>query len=145
MTAFTFYNKFKENMVDASSTVAFGTNTIKLALVTVSYSPAGTDEFWSTPQANEVSGTNYTAGGTASASTVSGGTTTTTKVVQANVTWLQDAAGFSNARFGILYRDTGTAATSPLIGRIDFGADKGNVNGDLSIVFDAGNGAFTLT
>lgn len=39
-------------------------DTIKLALVTSSYSPnLGSDKYWSTPQAYETSGTGYTAGG----------------------------------------------------------------------------------
>lgn len=39
-------------------------DTIKLALVTSSYSPnLGSDTYWSTPQSNETSGTGYTAGG----------------------------------------------------------------------------------
>ena len=55
----------------------------------------------------------------------------------ADATWPQSAAGFSNARKAILYKDTGTASTSPLIAYADFGADKGNVTGDLTLQMDA--------
>lgn len=45
--------------------VAWSTDTVKCALVTSSYTPNfDTDTFWSTPQANETTGTGYTAGGT---------------------------------------------------------------------------------
>ncbi|MGB8275371.1 MAG: hypothetical protein WCF16_08915, partial [Alphaproteobacteria bacterium] len=54
-----------------------------------------------------------------------------------DVTWLQSATGFSNARKAVLYKDTGVATTSRLIAYADFAADKGNVAGDLTLQMDA--------
>lgn len=120
--------------------------TVKCALVTNTEVPdQNLDDFWNDASANEVSGTNYTAGGNAV------GTVTVTMdgagVVTIDgddpATWLQNASGFSNARRAILYRDTGVASTSELIAFSDaFAADKGNVDGDFSITLDAA-GIFT--
>ena len=62
--AWTLYDKFRRNAFDqANGAIDLDTNTIKIALVTSLYTAdQALDEFWSTPQANEVSGTNYTAG-----------------------------------------------------------------------------------
>ena len=149
MATLVFYNKFKEAQLDGSSTntpIDFDTDTIKVGLTTSTYVPnAATDAFWSTPEANEVVGTNYTAAGTAIGSltvTESAGVVT---VDGADVTWLQNAGGFANARFAVIYKDAGGATTAdPLVGYIDFTADKGNVSGDLTIQWNA-SGIFTLT
>ena len=115
--------------------------TLRVALVTSAYTPnQNTDDFWNDVSANEVSGTNYTAGGNAAASptyTMSGAGLETFDASDP-ATWAQDAAGFSNARRAILYYDTGTASTSRLVAYSDdFGSDRGNTGGDFSISFDA--------
>ena len=47
-----------------------------------------------------------------------------------DITWSQDASGFEDARYAILYKDSGAAATSPLIAYADLGGDKGNKAGE---------------
>lgn len=84
------------------------------------------DEFWSDVSA-EVSGTNYTAGGnqignTTTRSIVINTTTNTVELKGPNVDWV--SATISGIRYGIVYKDTGTAATSPLVGCIDLGGDQ---------------------
>jgi hypothetical protein len=121
----------------AARVIDFDTDTIKVMLVTNTYVPSATGHATKASVTNEVSGTGYTAGGaTLSSPTVvdSAGTIT---FDAADVTWTQNGAGFSTARHAIIYKDTGTAATSTLIGWIDFGADKGNVAGDLVLAFNA--------
>ena len=61
----------------------------------------------------------------------------TTTFDAADVLWLQNAAGFSTARYAIVYKATGVDNTSTLIGIIDFVTNQGNVTGDLTIVFSA--------
>ena len=145
---FTLYPKFREGLHDGNA-INFetpGGNGIKCAIVTGSYTQSDAHDFWDDVSANEVSGTGYTAGGNVmsnGAVTESGGTVT----VDADdpATWSQNASGFSNGRRAIIYHDTGTAATSRLIGySADFGADKGNVDGDFTIQVNA-SGLFTNT
>ena len=142
MATFTFYNLWKEAQLDGNLTdspIDLDGDTIKLALVNSTYTPAQTHDYFTDASANEVSGTNYTAGGEVVTVTVteSGGTVT---VDGSDVTWTQNAGGFSNARYAILYKD---AVTDPMIGYIDFTSDKGNVQGDLTVQWNA-SGIFTL-
>ena len=149
MATWVLYDKFRQKQVaggTGSLDLQSTTQPLKVAWVTAAYTPnQNADEFWSTPQASEVSGTNYTAGGnTVSNVTVSAPDAAGVVTVDGNdpATWLQSATGFNNARIAILYQDTGNPATSPLIAYADFGADQGNVSGDLTLQFDA-NGIFT--
>jgi hypothetical protein len=121
----------------AARVIDFDTDTLKVALVTASYSPSVSGHAAFNSITNEVTGTNYSAGGSTLAGisvTESGGTTT---FVCSDVTWAQSGTGFSTARYAIIYKSTGTAATSTLIGYIDLGGNKGNVDGDLTLDFGA--------
>lgn len=121
----------------AARVVDFDTDTIKMMLVTNTYVPSATGHATKSSVTNEVTGTGYTAGGATLTSPTVVDTAGTVAFDAADITWAQNAAGFSNARHGVIYKDTGSAATSTLIGWIDFGADKGNVAGDLIIQFNA--------
>jgi len=122
------------------------TGTLKVALVTSTYTPdQNLHDFWDDVSANEVSGTNYTAGGNAASTPTYSMDTAGLITFDASdpATWLQDAAGFSNARRAILYYDTGTASTSRLVAYSDdFGVDKGNTASDFAIAFSS-SGIFT--
>ena len=118
-----------------------GGNGIKAALVTSAYVPnQNTDEFWSTPQASEVTGGSYTAGGNVLANGIvtldAAGLVTVDFADPA--AWAQDALGFTNARRVIIYHDDGVAAaSSKLIAfSADFGVDRNNVDGPFSIVIN---------
>lgn len=50
-----------------------------------------------------------------------------------DVTWLQDSSGFDDARYGLIYKNSGFNSTSVLIGVIDFGEIFDNIEGDLII------------
>lgn len=114
--------------------VDYDTDTIKIALLTSSFTPAAdTQVFFSEVNTNEVSGTNYTAGGAAIANMSVSKSTTTVTITGDNVSWSQSGTGFSNARYAVVYKDTGTPATSPLISYADFGANVGNTTGDLEV------------
>lgn len=86
---------------------------------------------------NEVTGTNYTAGGNTLASVTVTRSTTTVTFDAANITITQSGAGFSNGRKMVIYRSTGTAATSRLFSVFTADADYGNVAGDLLVDFNA--------
>jgi len=143
---FNLYDKYRQNSFNGGA-IDIDAATLKMAIVTGSYTlDQNLHDFFDDVVANEVSGNNYTAGGnacTAGTVTINGSGLVT---VDANdpAVWSQHATGFSNGRRAILY-DSGPAsdATRPLIGfSNDFGADKGNVDGDFSTTFSA-SGIFT--
>lgn len=146
MATWVFLNSFKQTQLDGTigtAPIDFDTDTIKVALITSTLAPvASTHSLWSELSTNEVSGTNYTANGETLAVTVNEVTGTVT-VDSADPQWLESATGFANARYAILYKDTGVAATSPLICFIDFTIDKGNTASNLVLQIDA-LGIFTL-
>lgn len=124
------YNSFKRDIMNGG--IDLDTDTIRVALVTSTYTPnIDTHTKWS-DITNEVTGTGYTAGGEALANkTVTADNTDDEGVFDADdKTW---AASTITARGAVLYKDTGTPSTSPLIGYIDFGADKSSSNGNFTI------------
>lgn len=143
MATYTKYNSFLKNQLNGTAVVDFEADTIKLALVSSSYTPnAATHDFFN-DITNEVTGTNYTAGGATLGSktlTESGGTAT---FDAADVVWAQSGTGFTGARYAILYKDTGVASTSPLIGYYGFVSDKDNVDDAFTFTFNA-SGIFSV-
>lgn len=138
------YQKFLKNQFNGVAPVDFDTNTIKVILYTNTGNASTLSlEYVADITSTEVSGTNYTAGGATIGSIAVTESTGTTTVDGNDVSWTVSASGFSNARYAVIYKDTGSAATSPLIGLIDFGADYGNVAGTLSIEWSA-SGIFTF-
>jgi hypothetical protein len=125
--------------------VDFDSDTIKVALLTSSYTPnQDSHDYWDDVSSFEVSGTGYTAGGNTLASKTVGYTsgTNVTKFDAADVSWTSSTI---TARYAVLYDDTpATAATKPLIGYVDFGSDQSSSSGTFSIVWDAA-GIFTTT
>jgi hypothetical protein len=120
----------------ANSVFDLDTDTMKLAATTNTYAPnQDTHEFFS-DVTNEVSGTNYTAGGATLASPTVTRSSGTVTFDAADVVWTQSGTGFSTARKFPLYRSTGAAATSKLYSVITADNDVGNVTGDLTIQFN---------
>lgn len=136
------YQSWQVNTLDGTAVIDWDTDTIKVALATSTYTPSASTHDFFNDITNEVTGTGYTAGGATVGSiavTESSGTAT---VDGADVTWSQDGSGFTDARYAILYKDTATASTSPLVGYIDLTTDRNNVDGDFTIEWSA-SGIFT--
>lgn len=112
------------------------TDTIKVMLVTSSYTPDQDVHDFKDDITNEVSGTGYTAGGTALANkAVTADNTDNEGVFDADdVTW---ASSTITARGAVIYKDTGTPSTSPIICYIDFGSDKSSSAGNFTISWNA--------
>lgn len=105
----------------ARGNVIFGTHSFKLLLVTSSYSPDQNHDKRDDVNANEVSGTGYTAGGIAITCTVSR-SSGVTSLTWSSPTWTAPVSGFT-ARRGWIYRDRGGAASADeLVACLDFGA-----------------------
>lgn len=128
------YNGFKKHIMDG--TIDLDTDTIKVALVTSSYTPDVDNHVYWSDVTNEVTGTGYTAGGATLANpSVTQDNTNDKGVFDADdVTW---SSSTITARGAVLYKDTGSASTSPLICYFDFGSDKSSSNGDFTIQWSA--------
>lgn len=112
------------------------TDTIKVALVTSSYTPDQDAHDFFDDVTNEVSGTGYSAGGASLANkAVTADNTDNEGVFDADdVTW---STSTITARGAVIYKSTGTASTSPLICYIDFGADKSSSAGNFTLQWDS--------
>lgn len=135
------YNSFKRDI--ASGAIDLDTDTIKVALVTSSYTPDIDAHTKFSDVTNEVTGTGYTAGGaTLGTVTVTADNTNNRGVFDAaDTSWANSTI---TARGAVIYKSTGTASTSPLIGYVDFGADKVSSAGAFTITWSA-DGIFYLS
>lgn len=135
------YNSFKRDIMNGA--IDLDTDTIKVALVTSSYTVDidAHDNF--DDITNEVSGTGYTAGGAALATkTVTANNTTDKGVFDADDTaWTSSTI---TARGAVIYKSTGTASTSKLICYVDFGSDQVSSSGTFTIQWNA-SGILTLS
>ena len=112
------------------------TNTIKVALVTSSYTPDQDNHEDFADVTNEVEGTGYTAGGAALENkAVTKDNENNKSIFDADdVTWPNSTI---TARGAVVYKDSGEAATSWLICYLDFGQDYSSAGGDFKITWDA--------
>lgn len=130
------YNRFKSGLLAGDFDLDTGGNTIKVALVTSTYTPdIDTHEDFA-DITNEVTGTGYTAGGETLASQAVTKDTTDDEGVfdAADVTW---STSTITARGAVVYKDTGTPATSLLICYFDFGSDQSSSSGDFTITWNS--------
>lgn len=122
------YGKGKEKLLTAA--INFSSDTIKAALVSSAYTAdLATHEFWSSAVAN-VLGTPQTLDTK----------TITLGVFDAADPLFSAVTAGSTAKAVVLYKDTGLAATSPLIAYIDTitGFPLATNGGDIEIVWDSG-------
>jgi hypothetical protein len=124
------YNSFKQKIMDGS--IDLNTDTIKVALVTSSYTPSQDNHEDFADVTNEVSGTGYTAGGqTLTNLTVSKDNTNNKSIFDADdVLWTNSTI---TARGAVVYKDSGTPSTSWLIIYLDFTTDKSSSASDFEI------------
>lgn len=134
-------NAFKARLLgddsQISTAVNLKTDTIKLMLVTSSYTPdIDADVFVSTPDDFEVanSGT-YAAGGATLAPTLSTDDTDDEGVFDA--TDVSFTSATITARYAVIYKSTGVATTSPIVCVIDFGSNQSSSTGTFTITFAA--------
>jgi len=111
-------------------------DTIKVALCTGSYVPSQANHNNFDDVTNEISGTGYTAGGeTLTGKSISYSDADKAVLLGADdVMW--SSASFT-ARYGVIYQDTGTPATSLLIGYVDFGQTKSTLGGNFAILWNS--------
>ena len=133
------YNPFKK---DININVDWVNDTIKAMLVTSAYTPDIDLDLFIDDVTNEVTGTGYTAGGgtlVGKAITIDN-TTDVAKYDATDYTWSSSTV---TARGVVIYKDTGTPATSPLITYLDFGTDKASSESAFILQWDA-DGIFKI-
>ena len=132
------YNKFKELSLKGGTSypVDFDTDTIKVALVTSSYTPNQDTHDYFDDVTNEVTGTGYTAGGATLGSVTVTLDTANDRVDidAADTSWTTSTI---TARAAVIYKSTGTSSTSPLIAYIDFTTDQVSSAGTFLIQWNA--------
>jgi hypothetical protein len=116
------------------TTTTTGTgNVFKIALYTSSATLSAATTTYST--SNEVSGTNYTAGGNTLTNVTPTTSSTTALTDFADTTW---SSSTITARGALIYNSSTTAgAADRAIVVLDFGADKTSTSGDFTIQFPA--------
>jgi hypothetical protein len=122
---------FKVQILGGDFDFSSGTaDTFKIALFTSAATLGATTTAYST--SNEVTGTNYVAGGnTLTISQVPTSTGTTAFLDFADTTW---STATITARGALIYKSGGG---DPAIAVLDFGSDKTSTAGDFTIVFPA--------
>jgi len=135
------YNSFKRDQMNGS--IDLDTDTIKMMLVTSTYTPNQDTHTKRSDVTNEVVGTGYTAGGVALANkTVVVDNTGNTGVFDADDITIATAT--ITARGAVLYKSRGGASTADeLIAYLDFGSDISSTAGNFVITFSA-SGILTL-
>ena len=113
------------------------TDTIKVSAHTNTYAPNQDTHDFFDDVTNEVTGTNYTAGGATLTSPTVTRSTGTVTFDGADIVWTQSASGFSTGRKFVVYKSTGVSTTSRLFSVVTADADVGNVTGDLTIAWNA--------
>lgn len=121
--------------------IDFEADTIKVALLTSTYTPNAAHVFYSDLTNEVANGNGYTTGGATlggKAVTYSGGTTTFDAT---DATWTTSTI---TARYAVVYKSSGVGTTSPLLFLYDFGSDKSSSGGTFTVAWNA-SGLATLT
>ena len=127
----------------AARRIDWATDTLNCGLSTSTYTPNRDTHVFYSDITNEVVGTGYTAKGV-----VLGTKSTSYNAGAHEARFFTGTAQWTTAtftfRYAFIFKDTGVAATSPLIGYIDFGGDETVTIGTVTITFDATNGTMKI-
>lgn len=126
-------HNFTSGSGGGTTTTTGSGNVFKIALYTSSASLSATTTAYST--SNEVSGTNYTAGGNTLTNVTPTTSSTTALTDFADTTW---SSSTITARGALIYNSSTAAGSADrAIVVLDFGADKTSTSGDFTIQFPA--------
>ena len=134
------YNSFKGRLLGDDSIISTAinlkTDTIKIALLTSSYTPNADHDFFNDVSAYEVSASgSYSAGGATLTATISTDNTDDEGVFDATDVSFTTAS--ISARYAVVYKSTGVASTSPLICLIDLGSTYTSTAGTFTLPFNS--------
>jgi hypothetical protein len=118
---------------EATGAIDYDTDTFRLMLVTSTYTPNKDTHTKRSDVTNEVAGTGYTAGGTATTVTVAAVDTANDRVdiTFGAVSWTTSTI---TAHAGVVYKSRGgLASADELVAYIDFGSDVASTGGTFSL------------
>lgn len=143
--SYTKYGKLGKHLATANMDLVGGT--VKVVLLSSTYTPNFDTHEFRSDLTNELSTANgYTVGGQTIANRAAGtydSTNDRTPITADNTVWTATSGGIT-ARYAAVFRDTGTAATSPLIALVDFGADVTATSGAFTLDWDNTGGLLAL-
>ena len=139
MPAPTRFDVFTKNLVDGVHN--FASHSLKVALTNTAPSAANTI----LANITQISaGNGYTTGGTA-ATTATSTTGGVAKVTVGDVVFTAGASAMATFRYAVLYNDTPTSPSDPLIAWVDYGSAITLQPGETYTVdFDGSGGLFTV-
>lgn len=124
----------------AANRIDFVTDTIKVSLHTATYTPDQDAHDFANDLSNEIAnGNGYTTGGYSftTKTLTYDNASNTVRFDAEDAQWTFSAS--KTMRYAVVYKDTGAAATSPLMGYFDFGSDQTS-SGVFTIQWDATDG-----
>lgn len=116
--------------VASSASPNFSTASLKVLLLTSSWSPDASLTYRSSLTAEVAAGNGYTSGGNALSGVTVGAQTGFEYVDATDLTFTALNRVF---RYAVIYQNVGSAATDVLLAYIDFGADQTPAGGDFVI------------
>ena len=130
------FNSFKKDIM--SGAIDLDTDNINVSLHTDAFSAdIDTMDFYNDVTSTEVASANgYTTKGKTLASLVVS-VDTTNDLAYFDATDLTWATSTITARYALIWKNSGTNTTSPLIGYVDFGANKTSDNGNFIITWSS--------
>lgn len=142
----TWYGAAGLGMVSATAARRFDwvTDTIKTTLHTSLYVPNVDTHDFADDLTNEVAtGGGYTTGGVtlASKTLTYDSVSNTVRLDAADAAWTFTVS--KTMRYAVVWKDTGVAASSPLLGYVDFGADESS-SGTFTLQWDATDGVLRM-
>lgn len=140
----TFKGRLMGDAAQIATAINLNSDTVKLMLLTASHTnDIDAQVFISDVSANECPASgSYSAGG--ATLTKSNSTDDTNDRGVFDATDVSFTGATLSARYAVIYKDTGTPASSPIICIIDFGSTQNSSAGTFAITFHA-NGIMTLS
>lgn len=132
MASASIYDNGRKKLVDGS--IDLDTDTLKVALCSSSYTPAVTTHTFFSDITNEIVASGYTTGGVTLANKAITVDTTNHRAYLDADDAIWSASATFTVRYAVLYKSTGTASTSPLIGYIDYTTDRTALSGEQFVV-----------
>jgi len=129
-----FYGKTAQGLMNGAITIDFDTDTLKIGLLGSGYTPdVDADDYWDDVSAQEISDSSYTAGGETLTITVTYDSANNRAEADcADPSWTFD--GTPSPAYAVLWKDTSTPSTSPLIGYWEL---SGNAVSGLTLQLDS--------